>query len=337
MNDTRILGMLGRINGEVAVVGSMNADYTVMVDRLPQPGETVKAGPLTILPGGKSGNQAATAARIGANVRLFGAVGDDANAVFLLGKLNEAGVDTSNVCHVSGPSGATVITVDAHGENTIAYSPGSNSRVDTSYIESSRHELTKAKILGLCLESPMDALIAASRIAHESGMTVLVNNSPFMPRLPQELVESTDILLVNEHEMAQMLGFDEPEDGNWDDFDWNEAASRLRESHYSRAIITLGGNGSMVIDHTRTTRIAPVIVDAVDTTGCGDAFMGTVLAGLASGSSLEESATLASFVSAYAATGHGAQASYGTSEQIQDYFECGNNTGSTDIPGTKEA
>ena len=121
----------------------MNADYTVTAQRLPGPGETIAGGPLQPLPGGKSGNQAAAAARIGATVQMFGAVGSDNNADFLLGALGEAGVNTTHVRRVLGPSGTTVITVDAHGENTIVYSPGSNAQVTVDYVESVRDALTR--------------------------------------------------------------------------------------------------------------------------------------------------------------------------------------------------
>ncbi|KFI99056.1 ribokinase [Bifidobacterium subtile] len=315
------LTALSRIHGIVSVVGSMNADYTVTTERLPKPGETINGGPLQILPGGKSGNQAAAAARIGSMVQLFGAVGDDANADFLLGKLGEAGVDTANVLRVSGPSGTTVITVDARGENTIVYSPGSNAQVSVEYIESMRGRLVASNVLGLCLESPIETVAAAARICHEAGVKVLINNSPFIPALPQELIEVCDILLVNEHELAQTLGVAEPEHDDWSTFDWRSALRRLRELGFEQTIVTLGGDGSVVLDAPAgVTPIAPVAVTPVDTTGCGDAFMGTVLAGLASGFELHEAAQLASYVSAYAATGLGAQASYGTAAQIEERF-----------------
>lgn len=359
----------------VAVVGSMNADYTVVTPRLPGPGETVTGGPLRILPGGKSGNQAAAAARIGAHVRMFGAVGSDANAGFLLGHLADAGVDVSQVRHADGPSGTTVITVDGHGENTIVYSPGSNAQVTPEYIAEVRTALAEAAVLGLCLESPMETVVAAARTAHEAGAKVLVNDSPFVPSLPRELVEASDVLLVNEHEMAQLLGVDEPADGDWDGFDWRMVGARMAALGFDEAIVTLGGDGSVVLEsgadaggasvnagaandsesgtstagdtgagaegsdmrivdgtgagadgttsasaNVRVTRIAPVKVDAIDTTGCGDAFMGTVLAGLAAGIALRDAARLASIVSAYAATGQGAQASYGTAAQIRARF-----------------
>ena len=339
MSATEVLSALDRIHGTVSVIGSMNADYTVTAQRLPGPGETITGGPLQLLPGGKSGNQAAAAARIGATVQMFGAVGSDSNADFLLGALGEAGVNTTHVRRVLGASGTTVITVDATGENTIVYSPGSNAQVTVDYVESVREALVRSSVLGLCLESPIETVTAAARVrvtkakfdaltgtGTAAGVKVLLNDSPFTPSLPVELVEASDILLVNEHEMAQLLGIAEPEDDDWDAFDWRHAFDKLRGFGFEQAIVTLGGDGSVVLDGTaddpehRIQRIAPVRVKAVDTTGCGDSFMGTVLAGLASGMTLSQSAELASYVSAYAATGYGAQASYGTAAQIREAF-----------------
>lgn len=320
-----ILASLEGVHGVVCVVGSMNADYTVSTKRLPNGGETVNGGPLRILPGGKSGNQAAAAAKLGASVRMFGAVGSDANADFLLAQLKQAGVDVSNVRRVPGPSGTTVIVVDADGENIIVYSPGSNAQVTVDYVRSMKDRLVSSSVLGLCLESPIETVTAAAQMCHEAGVKVLLNDSPFTPTIPAELIEASDVLLVNEHEMAQLLGISEPDNDDWDGFDWQHAADRMAEYGFKEAIVNLGGDGSVVLDAAasedrRVVRIAPVKVDAVDTTGCGDSFMGTVLAGLASGFSLQDAARLASYVSAYAATGYGAQASYGTAAQIRARF-----------------
>ena len=228
MSATEVLSALDRIHGTVSVIGSMNADYTVTAQRLPGPGASITRGPLQLLPGGKSGNQAAAAARIGATVQMFGAVGSDSNADFLLGALGEAGVNATHVRRVLGASGTTVITVDATGENTIVYSPGSNAQVTVDYVESVREALVRSSVLGLCLESPIETVTAAARMCHEAGVKVLLNDSPFTPSLPAELIEASDILLVNEHEMAQLLDIDEPENDDWDSFDWRHALDELR-------------------------------------------------------------------------------------------------------------
>lgn len=315
------LQLLDKISGNISIVGSMNADYTVTTKRLPQPGETVNGGPLRILPGGKSGNQAAAAARIGANVTIFGAVGQDANADFLLGQLNDAGVNTSHVRHVEGASGTTVITVDDSGENTIVYSAGSNGKVDMDYINSEKETLLSSSVLGLCLESPIETVTATAKLCHDAGIKVLLNDSPFTDDLPAELIAYSDTLLVNEHEMAQLLNIAEPKDGDWLGCDWEYIARSMHEFGFEEAIVTLGGDGAIVMDSESTYHVDAAKITSKDTTGCGDSFMGTMLAGLASGFTLSEAASLASYVAAYAATSYGAQASYGTSEQIREFFE----------------
>jgi ribokinase len=319
-------------SGSVSVLGSMNADYTVTTSRLPQPGETVEGGRLQILSGGKSGNQASSAARLGAKVSFFGAVGDDSNADFLLSELADAGIDLACVKHVPGPSGTTVITVDGSGENTIVYSAGSNAQVSVGYVHEVCAKLTEANVLGLCLESPVDTVIAAAVAAHDAGMKVLLNDSPFHADLPKELIEASDILLVNEHEAAQLLGFPQLVEMNRREIDWNDVACRMGDYGFTQSVVTLGAEGSYVLDsqaghggledHSGDafTYVKALSLDAVDTTGCGDAFMGSILSGLAAGMTLAESAQLAAYVSAYAATGLGAQASYGTSEQIIKRF-----------------
>lgn len=311
------LEALKKATGSVIVVGSMNADYTVTTKRLPGPGETVNGGALKVLPGGKGANQASAAAKLGANVQLLGAVGDDANADFLLSKLDEAGVDTAGILHVEGPSGTTLITVSSEGENTIVYSPGSNAKASAGYVQSHRTTIAECSVLGLCLESPISTVIAAAQTAHDAGVTVLLNDSPFMDELPHELVEATDILLVNQHEVAQLLGLP---DENVDEFDWYEIVSRFTDYGFGRAIVTLGASGSIVIEDGRWHRVSAVQVDAVDTTGCGDSFMGTVLASLAAGYTLLQSAQIGSYVSAYAATKLGAQSAYGTADEVIAYF-----------------
>ena len=211
---------------------------------------------------------------------MFGAVGSDSNADFLLGALGEAGVNTTHVRRVLGPSDTTEITVDATGEYTIVYSPGSNAQGTVDYVESVRDALARSSVLGLCLESPIETVTAAARMCHEAGEKVLLTDSPFTPSLPAELEEASDILLDNEHEMVQLLGIDEPENDDWDGFDWNHALEAMRGFGFEQAIVTLGGDGSVVLDSTSATpiqRIAPVRVNAVDTTGAGDAFWGGFL------------------------------------------------------------
>lgn len=310
----------------MVIFGSMNADYTVTTKRLPTGGETVVGGPLTILPGGKSSNQAAAVARLGSGATMLGKLGTDANGDFLETQLVKAGVDMSAVSRCDGPSGATVITVDEHGENTIVISAGANEHVDPAYVDSVSKELTSGSVLGLCLESPMESVTRAAQLAHQAGLTVVLNDSPFQGELPQDLIDNVDLLLVNEHEMWQLISQEGDEtpalsgEGWWQKLDWAEIYGRLKAVGFQRVVVTLGSAGSMVLEDGVAEHVEALKVSAVDTTGCGDAFMGAILAGLATGSSLLDSARVASYVSAYAATGRGAQSSYGTLEQVRAYF-----------------
>ncbi len=296
----------------------MNADYTVATKHLPAPGQTVNGGNLQVLPGGKGANQASAAARLGVNVCLLGAVGEDENANFLLSKLDESGVDTAEILHEEGSSGTTIITVDAEGENTIVYSPGANAKVSVGYVQSHRDVIAGCAVLGLCLESPLATVISAAQVAHEASVTVVLNNSPFMDELPHELIESVDILIVNQHEVARLLGLPEADIAA---IDWYEAVNRFSDYGFDRAVVTLGASGSVVIENGTWHRVSAVQVKSVDTTGCGDAFMGTLLAGLAAGNTLLQSAQMGSYVSAYAATKLGAQSAYGTVGEIVGYFD----------------
>lgn len=303
----RIKDLASRIDGKVVVVGSLNADLTVVAERLPSPGETVHGGALQILPGGKSSNQAATCAKLGARTTMIGAVGKDGNGELLISSLDDLGADTSHVKRMDVPTGTAMITVDEAGENTIVISPGANGEVTAQTVQDCAEAIAGAAVLGLCLEIPMDAIIEAARIAHGAGTTVVLNLSPYGD-VPDELLRLTDILIVNEHELAQVTGIkhSQPGDANA----WDKAEDRLREFGIETTVVTLGGEGAYLLERGKRSAVAPLAVDVVDTTGCGDSFMGTLMAALASDLTIEEGAELASVVSAIAATAQGAQSSY---------------------------
>ncbi|WP_448852031.1 ribokinase [Corynebacterium sp. 335C] len=313
----RVRELLDRVDGPVAVVGSANADLTVKVPALPKPGETVAGGPLEVLPGGKSANQSAAGARLGARVSFIGCVGDDSNADVLVAALEDAGVDLSGLDRAATPTGTALITVDDDAENCIVISAGANGEVTPEMVRRHRGAIESARTLGLCLEVSLDAVTEAARIAHDAGVRVVFNLSP-VGDAPAELLGLVDVLIVNEHELAHLAGDAAVAAGR--EGDWSVAAAALAERYgIPHAVVTLGGAGSVVIGAEGEHPIDAWPADVADTTGCGDSYMGTLLAGLASGLTLAESAELASAVSAYAATGVGAQSSYGTAEQIAEW------------------
>jgi ribokinase len=298
--------------GRIVVVGSLNADLVVRTERFPNAGETLRGEDLRILPGGKSANQAVAAGRLGGDVLIVGAVGADANGRMLLDSARTAGVDVDAVRVLDDvATGTAVITVDAAGENTIVISPGANGRLSPDQVDAGVFD--GAAVLGLCLEVDVEVVLAAARHASDAGVTVLTNLSPFGD-VPAELLARTDVLLVNQHEAAQLVESD-------GDVDWRTLARLLSERGVSRTIVTTGGAGCVVLDgDAEPETVASVRVDAVDTTGCGDAFMGAVALRLAAGDALGDAARYAVGVGAFAATREGAQASYPTPSELREFL-----------------
>ncbi|WP_205570084.1 PfkB family carbohydrate kinase [Actinomyces lilanjuaniae] len=203
----------------VVVVGSLNVDLNVTVDRLPGPGETLLGAGGRTSPGGKGANQALAAALRGAEVRMVGAVGEDANAAVALSRLSQAGVDTSLVAGLDAPTGLAVCVVDGAGRNTIVVVPGANGLVGAAQVEAAAPAITRASVLVLQGEVPPGAVAAAVRAAcgHAGGAGVpgrpriLLNLAPVIP-LDARIVQLADPLVVNEHEgrlvLKEVFGID---------------------------------------------------------------------------------------------------------------------------------
>ncbi|MBW4094780.1 MAG: hypothetical protein HIU81_04995 [Acidobacteria bacterium] len=170
----------------VVVAGSLNADLTIYTERLPAPGETVHGNGFAVHPGGKSANQAVAAARLGAPVKMLGAVGDDDNGQMLCKSLTRAGVDISSVGTSTEPTGVAIISVDTSAENSIIISAGANGTFSAADVERFAAAFSGAGAVCLCLEVSVDVVTAAARLGHEARATVLLNLSPFaqVPAVP---------------------------------------------------------------------------------------------------------------------------------------------------------
>lgn len=289
------------------VVGSINADLMISVERHPTPGETLIGGGGDILAGGKGANQAVAAARQGASVSFVGAVGDDAYACPAMELLEASGVDLSHVEHLkSTTTGLAVIEVAADGENTIVVVPGANARVDAEFVQQHARAMHKADLVLLQGEIPATGFQKAVELARAVGARVVVNLAPVVDVDKQALLQS-DPLVVNEHEaglVLEQLGAqtsgDEPE----------ELVECLRAEGFAAVVLTLGPRGAIVADAEGITPIPTPQIKAVDTTGAGDAFTGALVARLLDGDSLVSAAHHAARIGAFAALGHGAQPSY---------------------------
>ncbi|MEP7158284.1 MAG: PfkB family carbohydrate kinase [Chloroflexota bacterium] len=287
------------VRGNVLVVGSINVDLVIRVGELPAPGRTVSGGTFARHNGGKGANQAMAAARAGAAVTLVGAVGDDEFGRGALVDLSAAGVDVSRVSVLSGAAtGLALIVVDENGENQIAVAPGANAVLDGAAVEAALADFApdhapdepggQGEPGGAFLanfEMRDEAIVAGARVAAAHGMRIVINPAP--PRdVAPDLFALAPILVPNEHEAEALTGEREPLD----------AARLLSGRSGAPVIVTLGAAGCLLYEPGGTPeaeRLPAPIVDAVDTTGAGDAFAGALAAGLASGSSLREAAAAA--------------------------------------------
>jgi ribokinase len=293
---------------DLLVVGSANADLVIDVERRPAAGETVLGGDLAVHPGGKGANQAVAAARLGARTALLARVGDDGHGRMLLDSLRAAGADTVGVLVGGAPTGVALITVDPEGDNSIVVSPGANSRLRPADVRAATSLFHASRVVSAQLEIPLETVVEVVRNLAPDSRFVL-NPSP--PReLPTEVLAACDPLIVNEHEARVILGAacvsDEPAD-------W----ARLLLARGPRSVVvTLGARGALACDGSGVTPVPSVTVDAVDTTGAGDAFAAALAWRLGTGAALAEAAAFAARVGATAVRKRGAQESYPTAEEV---------------------
>ncbi|MDG9690592.1 ribokinase [Streptomyces mutabilis] len=294
---------------DLLVVGSANADLVIGVERRPGAGETVLGTDLAVHPGGKGANQAVAAARLGARTALLARVGDDDYGRLLLDSQRAAGVDTVGVLVGGAPTGVALITVDPSGDNSIVVSPGANGRLAPGDVRAAASLFHASRVVSTQLEVPLETVVEVVR-SLAPGSRFVLNPSPPRP-LPQEVLAACDPLIVNEHEAKVILGdscvSDRPED-------W---ARILLAKGPRSVVVTLGAEGALVASGAEVTRVPSVKVDAVDTTGAGDAFTAALAWRLGTGESLADAAAYAARVGAAAVTKAGAQASYPTAAEVE--------------------
>jgi ribokinase len=286
------------VTNALLVLGSANADLVVEVGRRPSGGETVLGGDTVVLPGGKGANTAVAAARVGASVALIGAVGGDGYGSLLRESLESSGVDTALVKTSERPTGIAYITVTPDGENSIVVSPGANADVSPSDVDAVSFD--GAQVLTCSLEVPLETVIHAIGVASREGVRTVLNLSP-VAELPAETLRQLTVLIVNEHEAAQLAA------------DWRD----LLKLGPASAIVTLGSRGAAVVEQAGVVEVPSIEVDeVVDTTGAGDAFAGALSARLADGDDIVEAAKYAAKVAALSVTKAGAQPSYPTAAEV---------------------
>ena len=297
---------------DVFVMGSINQDFVLKVERRPEPGETVTNAELSTHNGGKGANQAAAAALLGASVTILGRVGDDEFGEPLVQALQEKGIDTSLVERASGEStGAAFITVTPDGENAITVAPGANRSLTPEDVDAAADAIGEARVFVAQMEIPVQSVLRAVEVAAGKGTRALVNLAPTF-EVPRELLERLDPLVVNEHEAAFLLGREvEGVKGAL------AAAPELLSSGPRSAVITIGEDGAVLADGESVENLPAPEVEVVDTTGAGDAFVGALATRIARGASLRDAVAYAVRAGAAAVTKEGAQSALPTPEVIE--------------------
>jgi ribokinase len=264
---------LDRPDPVIAVVGSLNIDLVAYASRVPGPGETVLGDRFVMGFGGKGANQAVMAARLGARVSIVGALGDDVYAGMTLDNLAEQGVDATHVARVAGSSGVAPIWVEPDGTNRIIVVAGANDAVDPDAAAAAIRSLGEVDVVIGQLEIPQRATAAAFQAAPR---WTILNPAPAAPLSP-ELLDASDFLIPNEHELGVVVGIESPNLD--DDALLNDIAMTLG----ARLLVTLGSRGAAIEADGVVRRVPAERVHPVDTTGAGDAFVGAFAYGLAAG------------------------------------------------------
>jgi ribokinase len=325
------------VSGRVVVVGSVNADLVVSVPALPGPGETVTGGTFARHGGGKGANQAVAAARMGANVALVAAVGEDDLGAAALEELAAEGIDLREVVRLAdGTTGVALISVDAAGENSIAVASGANAALDAACVEAALGRLLRdgggaaagddretgvgaasgdgrgtgegSRPRGVVLlghEVPDDAVLAGARAARAAGWVPVLNPAPARALSP-ELVALAPLLTPNASEAATIAGEADPE----------AAGAALAARTGAPVLVTLGAQGVLLVDGERRERIPAPPTEVADTTGAGDTFNGALAAGLAAGRDLPAAARIAVAAASLSTRAAGARAGMPRADEL---------------------
>jgi ribokinase len=297
---------------DIVVVGSINMDLVVKVQRIPVPGETIQGSDLQWIPGGKGANQAVAASRLGASVGMVGRVGNDSIGERLLVELEAQGVMVDRVGRdEQSASGTALIVVDASGENSIVISPGANGRITPADVDRAEDLIARAKIVLLQLEIPLRVVEHTIRMAARHGVMTILNPAP-AGDIPAEVYREAGILVPNESELAVLTG------ARIEGLDTVEAAARqLLKTGLQAVVVTLGRRGACLVTGDATALVPAFPIRVVDTTAAGDAFIAGLAVARLNGKGLESAVRYANACGALAATHFGAQPSLPNAKQVE--------------------
>ena len=298
----------------ITVLGSINIDLTTVANEIPRIGETMIGLSFNRYPGGKGANQAVCAAKLNTNVMFLGKVGNDDYGSFMLGEMENNGVNVSRIERCETSTGIAAISVDIKGQNSIIVVPGANFNVDCAYIDKNKDVIKNCDLICAQHETPIEATEYAFDMAKSYDKTTILNPAP-AANITKQLLSLADILVPNEHELSRIAGTscNTPEEVS-------EAAHVLMDQGAKTIIVTMGKEGVMLFSQD-TEQIFPAFkVRAIDTTAAGDSFVGGFAAMFSKTRDLNRSIDYGQKVASYSIQHEGAQSSMPTYEQFEVYL-----------------
>jgi ribokinase len=300
---------------KICVVGSANVDLIFRTQRLPQPGETFAGKSFQLCFGGKGANQAVTAARMGADVAMVARVGYDLFGEQSLQNFREQGIDVAHVvCDDQRSTGVASIAVDDGGQNCIIVVPGANEALTAENVRRAGDMIAEASVLVCQLETPIEATLEAFRLARATDVLTILNPAPAR-ELPPELLQLTDLLVPNEPELSFLAGrvIQGIEDAK-------TAARQLLAWGPRTVIATLGERGALIVEAEAADYVRAATVKAVDTTGAGDVFIGTLATLLGEARPLHDAVKWANAAAALSVTRPGTQTSFPHRDEVERFW-----------------
>lgn len=294
--------------GKIGVVGSINMDMTVKAERIPLKGETLKGWDLQYIPGGKGANQAVAMAKLGAEVEMFGCVGDDAAGESLVKNLRDTGVQTGHIKVVPGvPTGLAMITV-GDNDNTIIVVAGTNDHVNIDYVNEVKDSILECEIVLLQHEIPQETVEYVIALCAEYGVKVVLNPGPARP-VKEEILEKVTYLTPNEHEAVILFG----KEISFEDM-MRKYPEKLVITQGSRGVSTCLKGGEIILVPARKANV-------VDTTGAGDTLNGAFTVAVTEGKGIAEALAFANTAAGLSTEKFGAQGGMPTMEEVRAAME----------------
>jgi ribokinase len=302
--------------GKLVVLGSINADHILNIDQFPRPGETVIGKQYSVAFGGKGANQAVAAGRSGADIAFIACVGNDDIGERVREQLASDNIDTQPVEAIDGTTtGVALIFVNGDGENVIGINAGANASVTPDYLDRYQQQVIDASALLMQLESPLETVIAAARLARQHQTEVILNPAPAC-ELPDELLSLLTMITPNETEAEKLTGIQVK-----DDESAACASAALHKKGIETVIITLGSRGVWLSQKNAGKLVPGFKVKAVDTIAAGDTFNGALVTALLEGKDMDSAVRFAHAAAAIAVTRAGAQPSVPWRHEIDAFLQ----------------